>query len=63
VQWIGRVLLGRQPLLSAAVVAAAAGTAALQSAGFVGWWGLPLLVIVLLTVGAGRRRPHDRGDL
>jgi hypothetical protein len=57
-QSAARVLLGRQRLLSAVVIAAAVGTAALQSAGFAGWWALPLLVIALLAVGA--RRPQSR---
>jgi hypothetical protein len=52
-------VLGRQPLLSLIVIAAATGTAVLQSAGFAGWWVLALLVIVLLSVGAGRRRPRS----
>jgi hypothetical protein len=47
-QSVGRMLLGRQPLLSAVVIATAVSTAALQSAGFDGWWALPVLVIMLL---------------
>jgi hypothetical protein len=54
-----RIVLGRQPLLSMIVIAAATGTAVLQSTGFAGWWVLALLVIVLLSVGAGRRRPRS----
>jgi hypothetical protein len=54
-----RIVLGRQPLLSVIVIAAATGTAALQSTGFAGWWVLALLVIALLSVGAGRRRPRS----
>jgi hypothetical protein len=54
-----RIVLGRQPLLSLIVIAAATGTAALQSTGFAGWWILALLVIALLSVGAGRRRPRS----
>jgi len=60
-----RLLLGRQPILSVAVIAAAAGTAVLQSTDFAGWWALPLLVIALLTAGVLRpqsrsRRGNDR---
>jgi hypothetical protein len=54
-----RIVLGRQPLLSVIVIAAATGTAALQSAGFADWWILALLVIALLSLGARRRRPRS----
>jgi hypothetical protein len=54
-----RIVLGRQPLLSIIVIAAATGAAALQSNGFAGWWVLALLVIALLSVGAGRQRPRS----
>ena len=55
----GRTLTGGQPALSACVVATAVGAAALQAAGFDGWWALPLLVLALLTLltaGARWRR-------
>jgi hypothetical protein len=54
-----RIVLGRQPLLGIIVIAAATGTAALQSTGFAGWWVLALVVIALLSVGHGRRRPRS----
>jgi uncharacterized protein (DUF58 family) len=54
-----RIVLGRQPLLSIIVIAAATGTAALQSAGFGGWWALALLIIALLSFGARRRSPRS----
>jgi hypothetical protein len=57
-----RIVLGRQPLLSIIVIAAATGTAALQSTGFAAWWVLALLVIALLSVGTGRRRPRPIGS-
>jgi len=52
-------VLGRQPALSIVVIAAATGAAALESAGFAGWWILALLVIALLSVGGARRRPRS----
>src|ERR1700685_4074803 len=54
-----RIVLGRQPLLSIIVIAAATGTAALQSTGFAGWGVRALLGIALLPGGAGGRRPRS----
>jgi hypothetical protein len=52
----GRALSGGQPVRSACVIAAAVGTAALQSSGFGEWWALPLFLVALLIIGARRRR-------
>jgi hypothetical protein len=54
------MLLGRQRLLTAAVIAGGVGTAVLQSSGFDGWWVLPLLVIALLSFGALRPKTRSR---
>jgi hypothetical protein len=51
-----QTVFGRQPALSTVVIAAAICTGVLQSAGVDGWWGLPLLVIVLLCAGVSARR-------
>jgi hypothetical protein len=41
---------------AAGVVVAGAGTAALESAGVVAWWLIPLAVAVLLTRSLARHR-------
>jgi hypothetical protein len=49
-------IVGDDWVTAAGVVVAGAGTAALQSAGVVAWWLIPLAVAVLLTRSLARRR-------
>lgn len=49
-------IVGDDWVTAAGVVVAGAGTAALQSAGVVAWWLIPLAVAVLLTRSLARHR-------
>ena len=51
-----RFVLGPRPLRAGAIVATAAGTAALQSAGFDEWWALPLGLLAALIASRRLRR-------
>lgn len=55
-QSIRRTVLGTQPVLTAAVIAAAVATAALQSTGFDAWWALPVALVVCASAAAVMRR-------
>ena len=48
-QSAGRAITGGRPVLSLAVIGAAAATAALQSDGVDEWWLLPLATLAVVT--------------